>query len=54
MFKASVMVEGSDNEPRESAIKKELLSSVRHGIDAVINYACPSTNRKLQAYYKHL
>jgi hypothetical protein len=48
------MAEGSDNEPRESTIKKELLSSARHGIITVINYACPSTNRKLQAYYKHL
>ena len=48
------MVEGSDNEPREYTIKKELPSSVRHGIDAVINYAGPSTNGKLQAYYEHL
>jgi len=48
------MVEGSDNEPRESTIKKEPLSSVRHGIDAVINYAGPSTNRKLLAYYERL
>jgi len=48
------MVKGSDNEPRESTFKKELFSSVRHGIDAVINYAGLSTNRKLQAYYEHL
>jgi hypothetical protein len=48
------MFEGSDNEPRESTIKEELLSSVRHGIDAVINYAGLSPNRKLQVYYEHL
>jgi len=48
------MVEGSDNGPRESTIKKELLSSVRHGTDTAISYAGLSTNRKLLAYYGHL
>ena len=57
VIKASAMEEGSDNEldePQESTIKKKLLSSVRDGIDAVINYRGSSRNRELQAYCEHL
>jgi hypothetical protein len=51
------MEEESDNELdelQESTIKKELLSSARDSIDAVINYVEPSTNQKLQEYYEYL
>jgi hypothetical protein len=51
------MEEESDNkvcELQESTTKKKLLSSARDGIDAVINYADSSTNKKLQEYYECL
>jgi hypothetical protein len=51
------MEEESDNELdelQESTIKKKLLSSARHGIDAAINYVDSSTNKKLQEYYEDL
>lgn len=50
--KASVMKEAIDKELDEP--QEELLSSARDGIDAIINYVGSSTNKKLQAYYKHL
>jgi hypothetical protein len=46
------MKEATDKEL--DAPREELLSSAGDGIDAVINYAGSSTNKKLQAYYKHL
>jgi hypothetical protein len=51
--KDSAMEEESDNELQESTIKKELLSSARDGIGAVLNYVDSSTNQKLQQYYEH-
>jgi len=47
VVKASAMEEGSDNEidePQEPTIKKKLLSCIRDGIGAVINYVGSSRN----------
>ena len=52
VVKASVMKEATDKELDEP--REELLTSARDGTDAVINYVGSSTNKKLQAYYKHL
>jgi hypothetical protein len=45
--KASAMEEGSDNELdelQEPTVKKKLLTCIRNGIDAVINYMTSSKN----------
>jgi hypothetical protein len=55
VIKDSATEEESDNEldeVQEFTISK-LLSSIRDGTDAVINYVDSSTNQKLQ-YYEHL
>ena len=57
VVKASAMEEGSDNELnelQEHTIKKKLLSCIRDGTGAVINYVGSSRNWELHAYYEHL
>ena len=57
VVKASAIDEGSNNEldePKETTVKKKLLSSTRNGNDAVINFVGSSTNQELQVYYTHL
>lgn len=51
------MEEGSDNEldePKESIIKKNCLSSATDDLDHGISYVGCSTNRELQACYEHV
>ena len=55
--KASAVEEGSDNELdelQEPITKKKLLSCLRDGIGAIINYVGSSRNWELHAYYEHL
>lgn len=55
--KASAREGGSDNELdelQELTIKKKLLSCIRDGIGAIINYVGSSRNGELHAYYENL